>query len=54
MGRIQISVMIFLCAAFLAAPFARGASVRHDDSDDPPRFATKDKIRILTLIRESQ
>jgi hypothetical protein len=49
MGRIKISAMIFLCAIALIAAFARAASVRHDDSDDRPRFATKDKIRIITF-----
>jgi hypothetical protein len=49
LGHIKISVMIFLCAIFLIAAFAPGASVAHDESGDRPRFATKDKIRILTF-----
>jgi hypothetical protein len=49
MMRIKISALVFLCALGVGAAFAKGASVRHDDSDDPPRFATKDKIRILAF-----
>jgi hypothetical protein len=49
MRRIKISAVVFLCALGMGAVFAQGASVRHDDADDPPRMATKDKIRILAF-----
>ena len=49
MRRIKISALVFLCALGIGAVLAKGESVRHDDSDDPPRLATKDKIRILAF-----
>ena len=41
--------MIFLWAIFLIAALAPGTIIAHDESGDRPRFATKDKIRILAF-----
>ena len=44
-----VALIFFLCALGMGAVFAKGASVGHDESDEPPRLATKDKIRIVAF-----
>ena len=46
---IKTFAVVFLCALGAVAALVMGASVGRDDSDDAPRFATKDKVRILTF-----